>query len=104
MVVVLTLWAVLFYRAMTDEITDEVDDSLEDYAEMIIIRSLAGDALPSNDSGSNNQYFIKEISEAEAAGRPAIEYRDEMVYLNPYYHIQGQKRETLSSGGVSAYN
>ena len=81
MVVVLTLWAVLFYRAMTDEITDEVDDSLEDYAEMIIIRSLAGDALPSNDSGSNNQYFIKEISEAEAAGRPAIEYRDEMVYL-----------------------
>lgn len=81
MVVVLTLWAVLFYCAMIEEITDEVDDSLEDYAEMIMIRSLAGDVLPSNDSGSNNQYFIKEISEAEALARPAIVYRDTMVYL-----------------------
>lgn len=81
MVVVLTLWAVLFYFAMIEEITDEVDDSLEDYAEMIMIRSLAGDVLPSNDSGSNNQYFIKEISEAEAMARPAIVYRDTMVYL-----------------------
>ena len=81
MVVVLTLWAVLFYCAMIEEITDEVDDSLEDYAEMIMIRSLAGDTLPSNDSGSNNQYFIKEISEVEAASRPAIVYRDEMVYI-----------------------
>lgn len=81
MVVVLTLWAVLFYFAMIEEITDEVDDSLEDYAEMIMIRSLAGDALPSKDSGSNNQYFIKEISEAEAMARPAIVYRDTMVYL-----------------------
>ena len=81
MVVVLTLWAVLFYCAMIEEITDEVDDSLEDYAEMIMIRSLAGDTLPSNDSGSNNQYFIKEISEAEAMLRPAIVYRDEMVYV-----------------------
>ena len=42
-VVVLTLWAVLFYCAMMDEITDEIDDSLEDYSELIIIRSLAGD-------------------------------------------------------------
>ncbi len=81
MVVVLTLWAVLFYCAMIEEITDEVDDSLEDYSEMIMIRSLAGDTLPSNDSGSNNQYFIKEISEAEAMARPAIVYRDTMVYL-----------------------
>ena len=68
-VVVLLLWAVGFYYAMMDEITDEVDDSLEDYSEMIIIRSLAGDSLPSANIGSNNQYFIKEISPAYAMSR-----------------------------------
>ena len=38
----LTFWSVLFYIAMMDEVNDEVDDSLEDYAEMIILRSLRG--------------------------------------------------------------
>ncbi len=80
-VVVLTLWAVLFYCAMMDEITDEIDDSLEDYSELIIIRSLTGDTLPSNDSGSNNQYFITPITKEEAMARPAIIYKDTMVYI-----------------------
>ena len=35
-------WAVLFYLTMIDEINDEVDDSLENYAEMLVTRSLAG--------------------------------------------------------------
>ena len=80
-VVVLLLWAVGFYYAMMDEITDETDDSLEDYSEMIIVRSLAGDSLPSIDNGSNNQYFIKEVTPAYAMGRPAISYKDSMVYI-----------------------
>lgn len=80
-VVVLTLWAVLFYYAMMDEITDEIDDSLEDYSEMIIIRSLTGEDLPSNDSGSNNQYFITGITHQEALSRPPIAYKDTMIYI-----------------------
>ena len=46
-VLVLTIWAVYFYMAMVSEINDEVDDSLEDYSELIIMRSLAGETLPS---------------------------------------------------------
>ncbi len=80
-IIVLTIWAVWFYSAIMEEITDEVDDSLEDYTEMIIIRSLGGETLPSNDSGSNNQYFIKEVSKEYALSRPAIEYKDSMVYI-----------------------
>lgn len=86
-IIVLSIWAVWFYRTMIDEITDEVDDSLEDYTEMIIIRSLRGEPLPSHDSGSNNQYFITGLSKEEAMARPAIEYKDTMVYVAP-------KRET----------
>lgn len=80
-VAVLSIWAVCFYFAIMDEVTDEVDDSLEDYSEMIIRRSLAGEELPSNDSGSNNQYFIKEVPPQWAMGRPAVEYKDSMVYI-----------------------
>lgn len=81
LVPVLAVWAFFFYYAMMDEVTDEIDDSLEDYSEMIIIRSLAGDKLPSNDSGSNNQYFLKRISAGQAAAIPSISYRDSMVYI-----------------------
>lgn len=80
-VAVLAVWAVCFYFAMMDEVTDEVDDSLEDYSEVIIRRFLSGEELPSNDSGSNNQYFIREVSGEYALERPSIEYKDSMVFI-----------------------
>ena len=79
--VVLSAWAVCFYMAIVDEINDEVDDSLEDYSELIIIRSLAGEQLPAYDSGSNNQFFLKEVSEDYAHTHENICYRDTMVYI-----------------------
>ena len=62
--VVLSGWAFVFYWGMMEEVNDEVDDSWEDYLELIIMRSLAGKELPSNDSGSNNQYFLQEVDAA----------------------------------------
>lgn len=85
--VVLLGWAVVFYMGIMEEITDEVDDSLEDYTELIITRSLAGKQLPSNDSGSNNQYFLKEVDASYALSREKIHYRDSMVYI-------AEKKET----------
>lgn len=81
-VVVLTGWAIGFYWAIVDEINDEVDDSLEDYTELIIIRSVAGKELPAHDSGSNNQYFIKEVSESYVRTHERIRYQDTMVYIS----------------------
>ena len=78
---VLTLWAVFFYVAMKNEINDEVDDSLEDYSELIIMRSLAGEKLPSHDSGTNNQYHINEVSKEYVDSHSSICYRDSMVYI-----------------------
>lgn len=79
--VILLGWAMVFYMGIMEEINDEIDDSLEDYAELIITRSLAGKQLPSNDSGSNNQYYLKEVDAAYALSRDAISYRDSMVYI-----------------------
>lgn len=78
---VLGVWAVFFYMAMMDEVNDEVDDSLEDYSEIIIIRALAGEELPSQNTGSNNQYYLKEVTEEYADSREDITYKDSMVYI-----------------------
>lgn len=80
--VVLSAWAFVFYWGMIEEVNDEVDDSLEDYSELIIMRSLAGKDLPSNDNGSNNQYFLREVDAAYALSKESICYRDSMVYID----------------------
>ena len=81
LIIILAIWAGLFYFALMDEVNDEVDDSLEDYSEVIITRHLAGEELPSHDNGSNNQYFLQEVDAAYAASRPHILYTDSMVYI-----------------------
>ena len=79
--VILAGWAVFFYVAIINEVNDEVDDSLEDYSERIIIRALAGEELPSVNSGSNNQYYLTEVSEEYAQSREDILYKDSMIYI-----------------------
>ncbi len=78
---ILTVWAIFFYVTMIDEVNDEVDDALEDYSETIIIRALAGEELPSKTNGSNNQYYMMEVSKEYAESREDIQYKDSMVYI-----------------------
>ncbi|MBR6456090.1 MAG: sensor histidine kinase, partial [Prevotella sp.] len=79
--VILSFWALFFYFAMMDEINDEVDDSLEDYAEAIIIRSLAGKEIPSTSIGSNNQFFQRPVSNDYARQHEHIRYTDREVFI-----------------------
>ena len=81
LVVILTIWAALFYFAMIDQVNDEIDDSLEDYSEQIIMRFLAGEELPSKNSNSNNQYYLTEVTSQYAQNKPHISYVDSMVYI-----------------------
>lgn len=79
--VILTTWGILFYIAIIDEVNDEVDDSLEDYSENIITRALAGQTLPAHADGSNNSYYLSEISNDYAQEVPHIRYSDEEMYI-----------------------
>ncbi len=81
LLVVMAVWAMLFYFIIVEEINDETDDSLEDYSEYIITRALAGEPLPSKDNGTNNSYYITEVTSAYAAQYPAIRYHDETIYI-----------------------
>lgn len=81
-VFIMTAWAVFFYWAIIDEVNDEVDDSLEDYSESLIIRYLNGEDMPSLNNGSNNQFYMYDVSSEYAETYPQISYRDEMVYID----------------------
>lgn len=81
MIPVLALWAALFYFAMVDEINDEADDSLEDYAELIIIRHLAGQELPSLSNGSNNSYRLRPVDSLFAAEQPRLQFHDADIFI-----------------------
>lgn len=83
----LTVWAIFFYVAMIDEVNDEIDDSLEDYSENIMTRALAGEELPTENNGSNNQYFLTKITKEEMSVLQPILYQDSMIYIK-------EKKET----------
>lgn len=81
LVVLLTAWAAFFYFALQAEINDEVDGSLENYSEVIIMRTLAGQEFPEENDGSNNSYRIREVSEDYVKEHPAIQYIDADIYI-----------------------
>ncbi len=78
---VLAFWSVLFYRSIMQEISDEVDDALEDYAESIIIKETRGEKLPSVSNGSNNQFFLRKVTEEYADSHPKTQFEDRDVYV-----------------------
>lgn len=81
LIVLMSLWAVLFYFAMADQIHDEVDDVLEDYTTLIITRKLAGRELPHAGDGSNNTFTITPVSADYARRHSHYRYHDESVYI-----------------------
>lgn len=78
---VLALWSVFFHIAVLDEVRDETDDSLEDYSELLIIRYLSGQPMPTKSSGSNNQYFLREVTADFAARQAVLTYEDRNVFI-----------------------
>ena len=93
---VMALWSVVFFFTMVDEINDETDDSLEDYAELIMRRTLAGRELPSMGDGSNNSYALEFLGSSVNTPLPQMSYRDSLGYIS-------EKRETEPARVLTTY-
>lgn len=76
----LAVWAVLFYFALTARIDREVDDALEVRAEVIIRQVLSGHA-PASEGGGTSGYKLFEVPAGYAASRPQTVFSDEQVYI-----------------------
>lgn len=81
MVVVLSVWAVLFHNAVIEEVNDELDDSLELFSENLIKRMLHGEQLPDVDNGTNNTYFVDSVTSMYAAQNPKSIYSNDVTYI-----------------------
>lgn len=86
-VLLLGIWAGLFFINILEEINDETDEALADYTEKLIKRKLAGVELPTKTEGSNNIFYIKEMSLDEIVDYKPIMYKDSMVFI----HDKGDK-------------
>lgn len=75
------VWAVAFYFILSDELIDEVDDQLEVYSEHIIRQWLSGEQLPDSADGSNNTYFMRQITPEEINMGKKVEYEFRNVYI-----------------------
>ena len=83
---ILLIWATVFYFSMVNEINDETDDSLEDYAEMLVRRTLTSGELPSQNNGNNNTYSIELLPQGYSKEH-YMTFEDRQVYIP-------EKRET----------
>lgn len=81
LLIVMTLWASWFYTVIISEVNDEVDDSLEAASEQIIIRTLAGEDVSQVNQGTNNQYYIHEVTDDYASENKHRRFIDSMVYI-----------------------
>lgn len=75
------VWGVFFYYTILNEMNDELNDALEVYSDQIIKRTLAGRELPPKIDGSNNVYYIEEVTKDYAQRVKAVSYRDSMIYI-----------------------
>lgn len=91
---ILLLWATIFYYAMVEEINDETDDSLEDYAELIIRRTLTGQELPSPGDGSNNTYTIEVLPDT-AKYTTQLTFEDKEIYIPEKFETEPARVITI---------
>lgn len=75
------MWSIAFYFILSDELIDEVDDQLEVYSEHIMRQWLSGEALPDSTDGSNNTYYIRQITTEEVAMDKKVEYEYKNIYI-----------------------
>ena len=76
---ILSIWAVVFYFKMLDEVKNSIDDGLDNYKMLIIYKAQQDSGILQPDSFNNNNYFIREVSPEYAAG-VRDEFKDTLIY------------------------
>ncbi|WP_373517902.1 sensor histidine kinase [Pricia sp.] len=78
LIVLITVWAVIFYFAMLDEIYDSLDDGLENQKELIVQATQNDSTLLSDTDFGVNNYTIKKTPKRAYV---KDSYRDTLMYM-----------------------
>ncbi len=84
LLVVISVWAALFYFAMLDEIYDSIDDGLDNQKGLIIQKAAKDTALPNRLNFEEGGYSIKEINT-----QTGLHFRD--LYVDTSMYMQNEK-------------
>ncbi len=79
--IVMAVWAIAFFFVMMHEVSDEVDESLENYADVLMLRALRGEELPTENLGTTSEYTLREVSDEYAGRHSHVRYEDSKVYV-----------------------
>jgi len=80
LILVLSIWAVLFYMNMMDEVYDSIDDGLENYKILIIQKASEDSTILSLKSFDERNYAIKEVQKEYAVVAPQV-FADTSMYM-----------------------
>lgn len=101
--IILSVWAVLFYYSILEEVYDEVDDQLDNYAQLIMTSFLSGSMSEFySGDGSNNTFELYEISQETAKKKPKLRYYESMIYIKSKH--ENEPARVLDTYFVNAEN
>lgn len=80
LLILIPIWAAIFYYAMLDEIYDSIDDGLDNQKGLIVRKASADTLLLSKNNFDEGDYAIREISPA-IASTVYDQYIDTMMYM-----------------------
>ena len=91
---IMIIWGMVFYFSMVTEINDEADDTLEEYAEMLVRRTLAGKELPMPGNGSNNTYSIEPLP-GDAHYETTFTFKNRRIYIHEERETEPARELTM---------
>ena len=80
LLVIIGLWAVVFYFHMLGEIKESVDEGLENYKRQIVYKAQSDTAILEKNSFDEGLFAIREIGKSEALGAKD-RYLDTLLYM-----------------------
>jgi len=80
LIIIIPIWAGLFYFAMLDEIYDSMDDGLDNQRQLIITKAAQDTSVLNKNSFDEGNYSIGSISKQHAKGHKDI-FMDTLMYM-----------------------
>lgn len=78
---IITMWALLFYFVMVNEINDEADDLLQIISEEVMARELSGMEIPFSKVIEGDRFCVCKIPEEQFCCRHGMKYYDGTYYI-----------------------
>lgn len=79
--ILFVVWGFGLFFLLGDVVNDEIDDQLEHSSESIIRRTLLGHDIPRHGDGSNNTWYLTDITEDYLYNHPMVEFGDSVIIV-----------------------